>query len=265
MRGKMAPSGFPHRPPTPSVKVSWLREVVGNAYFDFDNALDYVWKAPTLIEELTKIESKKLKRNSDPETRVWRWIVETEKLRVFFPEMVAHGNMFAVCSLFEVHLLYLCAELQKHTRYRIDGCPGQGIGRWLAYFRRVGVDTTKLSLWPQVAAALKIRNCLMRAKGALQHSRDAPEIRRIVARRTFLTEAHRRPSRTKSDSVRVEVCSDEIGDRLEISNGYAWLACAYLHDYFVTLGNALGEMLLQITNHKLPIQQKSPPGTRREG
>jgi hypothetical protein len=161
------------------------------AQLDFNYAIDYVWKAPTLIEVLTNIEEEKLRGNNDQSRARGFRRMEQLKLKRIFPALVSQGSLFVVCSLFEAYVLQLATEAGRFVKHRLDERAGKGITRWLTYLRRVGVDT-HLSLWPQVDAALKIRNCLMHAQGALRLSKDATEIQRIVKSRTFLDLRHRK-------------------------------------------------------------------------
>jgi hypothetical protein len=214
--------------------LSPIVELAVFAQLDFNYAIDYVWKAPTLIEALTKIEGDKLREYSDPSRARELRRMEQLKLKRLFPALVSQGNLFVVCSLFEAYVLQLATESQKFVDSRLDETAGKGITRWLTYLRRIGVETQAVSPWPQVEAALRIRNCLIHAQGALRLSKDETEIRRIVKSRTFL-ELRLRKRSLRHPVVRVEIVQSALGDRLEITNGYSWLAGAYLRDYFSNL------------------------------
>ncbi len=204
--------------------------LIGAAHWEFKWALDYVWKAPTLIEQLTKIEEEKLKYYTG-KLRSYRWFNDIKPLRDAFPVLLSHGNLFAVSSLFEMYVLQLATLAQQSSRPRLDETKGYGVGRSLAYLRRIGVGTNGIALWPQVDAALKVRNCLVHARGILLYSREALELRRIVKNRTFLRLEHRGATASKV----VRITKSGLGDRVAITNEYSWLACAYLRDYFMGL------------------------------
>jgi len=204
------------------------------AQMDFNFSADYIWKAPTLIEALSEIEERKLKAFRDPHRARELRRMEQLKLKALFPTFVAQGSLFLVCSLLESYVLQLAAEVQEILKHSLDRAAGSGITKWLTYLRRIGVDTSGIFLWPQVDAALKIRNCLAHAQGAIQLSKDETEIRRIVKSRTFLKAEHRKRASTHPP-VEVEIVKSALGDRLEITNGYSWLAASYLRDYFSDL------------------------------
>ncbi len=212
---------------------------------EFTFAADYVWKAPMLIEQLTSIELNKLARYpNDSKARDFRWEMESMKLRGLYPALLSHGNLFAVCSLFEMYLLQLATDLQPFMKHRLDDTSGQGIARCLAFIRRIGIDANKIELWPQVDAAVKVRNCLMHARGILLYSRHACEIRRMVKNRTFLTREHRKAGVVGADALpRVEIVRSRLGDWLEITNGYSWIVCGYLYNYLLSLCDASKEAL----------------------
>jgi hypothetical protein len=58
--------------------------------------------------------------------------------------------------------------------------------RFITYFRRVGVEPERLRAFTEVKAVLTIRNCFMHASGVLDESRDAEEVRRLVAEKLYL-------------------------------------------------------------------------------
>ncbi len=136
------------------------------------------------------------------------------------------GNVFTVVSLFETYLLRLCLLIQALSGARLGDTKGQGIPRALEYLRHTGIEGTRLQLWTQVDAALKIRNCLMHASGFLTHSRDAKELRRILKSGTFLPQKHR-----KNKGI-IQIVETDLGQRLQIANEYPWLLSSYLRDFF---------------------------------
>lgn len=212
-------------------------ELVAFAQLEFNHAIDYVWKAPALIETLAKEEEDKLKGKANrSRARVLR-LWEQVKLKQIFPEFVAQGGLFLVCSLFEARVLQLAVEMRR-TLGLTERRPGKGVTSWLNYLHdHVGVDKSSIPPWSQVDAAFKIRNCLMHAQGAIQLSRDATEIRRIVASGTFLVDGHKK--RLSANPVaEVEIKETVLGERLVISNGYSWLVGSYLRDYFSNLCQA---------------------------
>jgi len=205
---------------------------------EFDHALDYVWKAPQLIESLVTKELNAYPADSDVRQLRWRW--ESEKLYGTFPRLMSHGNLFAACSLFEVCLLRLVTSLQNQTGRELDQSNAQGVTRWLAFLRSFGIEPDKCLLWPQVDAAIKIRNCLVHAMGLLQHIRNSSEIRRIVESGIFLATEHRRTLSVEDEATaRVGIKLTDLGDTLEINNAYSWIVLAYFRDYLLNLCNQI--------------------------
>ncbi len=220
-----------------------IDDLAYDARIGFGDTLDYIWKAPEFIDLQERTERKKLTEyySDTPATRAVRWELESRKLYRVFPLLMGVGNLFASASLFEIYLLQLAKLLEMRTGVLLAE-RGQGVQWLLSYFRRMGIDTAAFVLWPQVNASLKIRHCLMHASGLLAYSRDEVAIRQIVTSRTFLARAHRDRTRSLGDPM-VVIAATPFGERLEITNYYAWLQTAYLRDYFLALcGEAEGVM-----------------------
>jgi len=221
-----------------------------SAGFEFYYAADFFWKAPSLLKQQKSIEISKLFEYfpTDVESRRERWQHESRKLEKTFPFLMATGNLYTITSLFEVYVLRLLHIVEKHCNKSLKEIRGQGIQRYFLYLHSIGVETTDLPLWPQVDAAIKIRNCLMHASGILSSSRDEKELRRITASGTFLTSEHRRKRGQAPEEVRI--IRDDNGDRLQVANDYAWLLSAYFRDYFLDLCQTtkghLGKTLLHV-------------------
>jgi hypothetical protein len=209
-----------------------------SAAIEFYYAADFFWKAPSLLKEQTSIEISKLFEYfpTDVTSRVKRWQHESHKLERIFPFLMATGNLYTITSLFEVYVFRLAQIVENDCNKSLEAIRGQGLQRYFLYLHSIGVETKKLTLWPQVDAAIKVRNCLMHASGMLSSSRDEKELRRITASGTFLTPEHRRKKRRPLDEVRI--IRDDFGDRLHVANDYAWLLSAYFRDYFLELCEA---------------------------
>ncbi len=201
------------------------------AQLDFDDAADFIWKTPTLIEHQTEIEKAKLYQYfpDDVRMRLLRWRLESRKLEKIFPSLMSTGNVFIVVSLFEMYALRLCLLTQTFSEASLRGTKGQGISRTFEYLRGTGIDHGSCRLWTQVDAALKIRNCLMHASGFLAQSRDEKDLRRILKSGTFLPREHR------NSKDMVQIAETDLGQRLQITNEYPWLLCCYLRDFFLEM------------------------------
>jgi len=204
-----------------------------------DAAADYIWKAPKFLEMQERIELEKLEDYADyPAARDWRWEFESHRLYAVFPTLMATSNVFVVISLFEFYLLRLVMICRETTSVSPHNAAGQGVQQLLSYLRHLQVNTAEAEYWPQISAALKIRHCLMHASGLLLHSREEPELRRIVHSRTYLSQDHRRS--VPEDERDVSIVTTPLGERLKVQNQYAWILATYVRDYLSALGRAAG-------------------------
>lgn len=208
--------------------------IAKGAQREFSDAADYVWKTPRFIEKEFTDELQKLP--NDPELAHLRWRFESNKLRNVFPFLQATGNLFSVTSLFEIYLLRLASVLEKITGNKLCTCKGQGVQRIFNFLKVCGIKPHSINLWPQIDAALKIRNCLTHASGLIEWSRDDKDIRRIVKSGTFLNkDVRKRYKDVNGELDQVIIYTSAFGDRIEISNNYAWLSCAYYRDFLIEL------------------------------
>jgi hypothetical protein len=92
---------------------------------EFSDAADFVWKAPSLIDNLTELEREKLATyfplKGDDESdafaiylRTVRWENESRRLEHIFPRLMADGTFLAIVSLFEARCFELCLETAKN-------------------------------------------------------------------------------------------------------------------------------------------------------
>jgi hypothetical protein len=212
------------------------------AHWHFDSVADYIWKTPEFLELQERIELEKLAEFGDyPAARDLRWQIESHRLYVVFPTLMATSNLFTVMSLLEFYLLRLVVICGESTGVVLDTVPGQGVQRLLNYLRRLQIDPTQVTYWPQIDAGLKLRHCLMHANGLLLHSRQQRELRRIVQSRTYLAAAHRRS--VPEDNTHVTIVSSSLGERLKVHNQYPWILSSYVRDYVSVLGQNVGQML----------------------
>lgn len=226
------------QPLLPTLEVMEIERLRDQAFLEFDDVADFIWKAPRLIESERRLEAVKLDAYfpDDGGHRQHRKEMEQRKLDATFPYMIASGNLYALLSLFETYLLLLCGEIQNLTGKQLSDTKGQGVSKLLAYFKGCGVAPESQPLHDQVMAALKIRNCLMHASGMLSWSKDAPELRRIVKTMSFLSPEHRQRRKKHADRPPlVNVVSSSLGDRIVVQNIYSHVLCSYLIQYFMSL------------------------------
>jgi hypothetical protein len=208
--------------------------ITESAHREFSDAADYIWKTPRFIDKEFADELQKLP--NDPEIASIRWHFESKKLKHVFPFLLATGNLFSVTSLFETYLLRLAKEVEKITSNTLSSVKGQGVQRLFNFFKACGIKPDSISLWPQIDAAIKIRNCLTHASGLLEWSRDNKELRRIVNSGTFLSKDNREKyKKVIGDLDQVTIYVSGFGDRIQISNNYSWISYAYYRDFFIEL------------------------------
>jgi hypothetical protein len=202
-----------------------------HAQFGFNDLLDYVWKAPTLLETLEARELGALEGFSNPRDRAWRWAWESRKLRGEFPTFMANSNLFLAVSLFEFQVFRLTRVAQRAAGVARRG---RGSSSLFVSLRDLGIAPEHVELWPQVQAATKIRNALTHASGLLVYSSEAGELARIVRSRTYLHPNHRLTVPVDSE-YRVSLEHTSSGDVVRLRNEYSWLVVAYARDYFTGL------------------------------
>lgn len=87
----------------------------------------------------------------------------------------------------------------------------------------------------------------MHAMGVLSRSRDHAAIPHIVNAHLYLSPQHRDTRDNPTGAGRVIIAESHQGARLTIDNTYAWLATAYLRDYFLALCDATQAVLASRT------------------
>lgn len=217
-----------------------------DAFNEFSDVLDYIWKSPRLLEAEEKIEIAKLEEFADtPAVRDFRWRLESRNLYELFPVLMANGNLFMVTSIYELFVFQLATLVEQRRQKPLTEQRGQGLQRTYAYMRDSGVKLSGNPLWAQIEAITKIRNCLTHANGVLRYSRDEGDLRRIVHSRTYLSIEHRGKVRT-SDLAEITISESALGDQLKIQNYFSWIAAVYLRDYFVWLADATKHSMAKV-------------------
>ncbi|HVL72023.1 MAG TPA: hypothetical protein VM434_09075, partial [Beijerinckiaceae bacterium] len=112
-------------PPSAVLKATY-EGLSAQAYLEFCDVLDYIWKTPEFLRSQIGLEVSKLEEyfpvQGDPKEealilrlREARWRDESRKLGVVFPYLTAVGNLFTSVSLFETYCLMLCRELEARV------------------------------------------------------------------------------------------------------------------------------------------------------
>lgn len=212
-----------------------LQQLSAGAQSEFTDVSDFIWKAPRLIHHERELELSKLDDyfQNYPELRERRWKMESRKLDLTFPYLIAVGNLFSTLSLFESYLLLLVGELQKYTTVQVHDVKGQGVSRLFKFIRLVGVIPEQVSLHEQVQASIKIRNCLTHVSGILAWSRENDDLIRIQRTASYLSPEHKKMRLERGGKFDdVLVVESALGDRLIIKNEYCHTLCSYLRSYF---------------------------------
>jgi hypothetical protein len=226
-----------------------FKSLAEQAYQDFSDLGDFVWKAPKLLESETELELQKLgkyfpitgnpKRDEEAKRlRAIRWYFEGRKLFQIFPALIATGNLLNCVSLFESYCLLLCRELEGRSTINLNQIPGLGIARIFRFFTDNGIDVDAIPMHKQLLIAFQICNCLVHAAGLLAWVQNSEQLRSAVAKSDYLSQFHQqRKNKLEKWTANVSIVDDSVGERLQISNDYAHLLTAYLRDYFCSLCN----------------------------
>ena len=214
----------------------------------FSHLLDYIWKAPRLIDHERRLEFSKLDAyfpimgndskedilNMDLQIR--RWESESNKLENSFPRFMASSNLFIAASLFEISNASLAQIIESRSTDRICNHKNQGLARIRNFYENHGINYKELRLHRQVEAALKIRNCLYHANGLLILSREQTALRDIIRNNIYLENDTRERIKKMSAPIDyIEITSSNIGEQILLKNEYAHIATAYFRDNFVEL------------------------------
>lgn len=215
--------------------MSAFSTISSTIYSDFNNAMDYIWKSPRLIENETKVELEKLDiyYPDAPDTAALRWHFESKRLDQVFPYLNSIGNLFGVMSLFEAYLVRIAKVIEDSSGAPISSTKGNGADRLLRYVRSQGIKIEDIGLYPQVVAGIKIRNCLFHATGMLEWSRDEEEIRRLQSSGTYLSREHRDRKVKSPREDEVRIVKHALGERLQVNNTYAWVLSYYLREFLI--------------------------------
>ena len=239
---------MPTNSTTLSIKLS---ELASSAQRKFEDAGDYIWKSPRLIEHEMKLEKAKLKiyfKGYPDESKFqrFRWNHESHKLNHTFPYLIAVGNLLSILSLFETYLLLLAVELQAHTTITLNSSKGQGINRIFNYLQTLCITLEQIPLYEQILAAIRIRNCLAHASGMLSWSRDSHRLRIIQSKGLYLSREHRM-MRTQQgrEFDEILIVNSKLGDRVSVNNQYCHLLCSYLNSFFFELCSSICNILCE--------------------
>jgi hypothetical protein len=148
-----------------------------------------------------------------------------------FPRLLANSNLLLAVSLLEFQTFRLTRIVVRRS-----AAPARlrGIDTLFSVLRQRGIIPESVDLWPQVQAAIKIRNVITHASGLIDLSSEATEIERIVLSQTYLTTRSRQA--VSDDAAPLMVIErSQAGNALRITNTFVWAAVAYCRDFFIGL------------------------------
>ena len=233
-----------------------LKQLGNQAYFEFCNVADYVWKNPRFIENEINIEKEKLGLyfSDNKKMAKLRWQRESRNLTRVFPYLMAVGNLFSAASLFESYILLLCEVLDRHHGVPVNTVRGNGTARLFEHLKAHGLAPSSIPLSDQIQAGIKIRNCLVHAMGVLSRSRDDKELRRVVSSGTYLSREDReRRKKLGVISDKILVVGTPHGDRIQISNDYCFILVSYFRDYFVDVCSEASKKRKKAPKKRVPV------------
>ena len=233
-----------------------LRLIRIAAQREFDGTSDFLWKAPSFIEEQVKIELQKLQAyfpltgdtNRDEfviRMRKARWSLEATNLFGLFPHMLYSGNLSALLSLLETYLFRLCVILESVSGRELTSIHSSGIDRLFKYLNLVSpdlsisLDVNSLAYHQQIRAALIIRNALVHASGILKMARNASSIEGIIKNHLYLHRKDRRKEIISDSRYTVRLIPGNYGDRIVVGYLFVWRYNIYCRDFFTTLCDRL--------------------------
>jgi hypothetical protein len=220
-----------------------IEEMTLRLYSEFDALSDYIWKTPKFIDQEIDLERQKL-REYFPESedvaenelrqqlRSIRAAAEGRKLFLDFPRYLAASNLFLSASVFEHHLHLHCKQIENSSSTKISDLRGNGVLRYFAYLRQIGLDVGACVYYEQVCAAVTIRNAMLHANGLLELSRDSAKIKNIVKNRLY-----RPKSLRLSTEAEAEVSITEAPHRIVVTNNYAHQANHYFRQFLLSISD----------------------------
>lgn len=200
---------------------------------------DFIWKLPTFLQEQERIEIEKLDRYfpGNKALQDLRWEHEVPKLAQTFPRLVAESGLFSVCSFFEWSLCRLAKVVCEHSDGTSlgleDDCAhlvGRGMyERAIAVLKSHKIRREMAARWPQVAAARKLRNCLIHAGGVLIQVDRPDELRQIVENHQYFSSDDN--SRVNADYA-AKIMDGPLGPQITLPPRFAHALMPYFVEHF---------------------------------
>jgi hypothetical protein len=221
--------------------------VLGQRIFqEFSGLLDYIYKTPRFVDEEKKRELRKLsdyypftgetERDAEAATmRSIRWSFEGAKIHQLFPNLMASSNLFLIISYHERSLRTLCVELAKEKNLPEDLLQGLPMNGLYKFLKEAGTDWWQASYSLEVEVARKFRNFLIHQGGILNNSKKSRDVCEYVDKRSYLPKTLRNQEFEKIWSPTNRIQKMELGEQLQVSNDYVWIAAVCFRDNVVEL------------------------------
>ena len=215
---------------------------------EFVHISDFIWKSNRLTlkekqreEEIYNIYA----RSSDADMTVanLRWEHESFKINKVFPYLTNVSNLFTLISILEHNLFKLAKEIEKReTSLLIKDIRKTGLNKLFEYFRKNGVILEKVTLFKQIQASIKIRNCFFHASGVVSWSKDAIELNNIVKNKFYFDKKDKENQQINNNNEYIiSIVESDFGKQLQLTHNYTFILSSYIKDFLQDLCCVLGE------------------------
>src|SRR3989339_826794 len=177
---------------------------------EFTHISDFIWKNNRLILEEKKREEKifsmyRKTSSDDMIAATFRWKYESFKINKIFPYLTNVSNLFD-------------------------------------YFRKKGVNLEKVTLFKQIQASIKIRNCFFHASGVISWSKDDIELKNIVKNKLYFDNKEKENPRINTDQEWViSIVESDFGQQLQLTHNYTFILSNYIKIFLKDLCCVLGK------------------------
>ncbi|OHE08377.1 MAG: hypothetical protein A3J96_05860, partial [Sulfurimonas sp. RIFOXYC2_FULL_36_7] len=197
---------------------------------EFTHISDFIWKNNRLILEEKKREEKifsmyRKTSSDDMIAATFRWKYESFKINKIFPYLTNVSNLFILISILEHNLLKLAKEIEKRDNsLLINDIKRTGLSKLFDYFRKKGVNLEKVTLFKQIQASIKIRNCFFHASGVISWSKDDIELKNIVKNKLYFDNKEKENPRINTDQEWViSIVESDFGQQLQLTHNYTFI------------------------------------------
>ncbi|AHJ12953.1 hypothetical protein [Sulfurospirillum multivorans] len=214
---------------------------------EFMHISDFIWKSNYLILEEKKREKEIYSMYEeaaiDMITANLRWEYESFKINKIFPYLTNVSNLFTLISILEHNLLKLAKELEsRDSSLLISDIRGVGINKLFEYFKKKNINLEKVTLFKQIQASIKIRNCFFHASGVISWSKDDIELKNIVKNKLYFDQEFReKPNIKNNKEWIISIVKSDYGQQLQLTHKYTFILSSYIKDFLKELCRVLSE------------------------